>query len=133
MTELLRPMPADALLRRPAARPEPPAPAPLVSWREPAHPSLMKPPALAPLPARTALPQPPVLPELPMLPELPVLPAPEPGEPDDPFALLALCPAGDEEDEDDEDGDDCVPTSQMPVPACVPLYEPPKPRRSWRR
>ena len=104
MTALLKPMPPDALLRRPAPQAQWEPKAVLVEDHEPAQPSLMKPPVLAPRPEKKEEPQ-----------------------------LDELLAAFVEDEDDDEDGEDCVPTSQMPVPVCVPLYEEPRRRRSWLR
>lgn len=105
MTALLKPMPPDALLRKPAPQAQWEPKAVLISRGGPAQPSLMKPPTFAPRPAKEEAP--------PQLDEL----------------LSAF--VSDEDDE--EDGEDCVPTSQMPLPACVPLYEEPRRRRPWRK
>lgn len=102
MTALLKPMPPDALLRKPAPAPKPAVRPVLVEDAAPAQPSLMKPPAFAPRREKK---------EEERLDEL----------------ISAFIP----EEDDDEDGEDCVPTSQMPVPVCVPLYEEPRRRRSW--
>lgn len=104
MATLLKPMPPDALLRKPEPKPQAQPKAQLVSREDSAPSPLMKPPVLAARPSRLSEPQ---LDDL-LAPFLP-------------------------QDEEDEDGEDCVPTSRMPQPACVPLYEEPRRRRAWRR
>ena len=106
MTALLKPMPKDALLRKPLpAAPVQHAPAALVDCEAPEAPVLMKPASFASIPPKQAQPQ-----------------------LDD---LLAAFISDD--DDDDEPLEDCVPTSQMPVPVCVPLYEEPRRRRGLFR
>ena len=102
---LLKPMAADALLRRPhqqaGAQPRP------VAFLAPERDSeALHAPAFAPKPEKKI----------------------DPGT-----ELDALLSAFVQEDEDDEPLEDAVPTASMPVPVCVPLYEldAPKKRRLW--
>lgn len=105
MTALLKPMPKDALLRRPApALAAQHAPVALVDSPAPEAPVLMHPATFAPRPPKEKE-------EEPTLNDL----------------LAAFVP---DDDDDDEPLEDCVPTSQMPVPVCVPLYEE-APRKRW--
>lgn len=102
---LLRPMPADALIRRPA--PQKAAPGRNVRFLEPeADPETLRAPVLMPKPEK-------------------------PREPEEEMDVLISAFA--QEEEDDEPLEDAVPTGSMPVPVCVPLYEAPaeKKRSRW--
>ena len=102
----LKPMRPDALTRRPAAQARFDAPkVKLVPVEKPVDPEELRAPIFAPSPVRSA----PTDDELDQL-------------------LNSFFEAEEEEDPADDSGD-AVPTSQMPVPVCVPLFE--EPRKHW--
>ena len=102
---LLKPMAADALMRRPHQQASAPVRAVAFLAKE-SDPDTLRAPMFTPKPVKA--------------------PAPK----DDLDALLAAYVA---EEDDDEPLEDAVPTASMPVPVCVPLYEerPQKKRRLW--
>ena len=104
----LKPMRPDALMRRPAPQAHFDAPrVKLVPKEPPADPDALHAPAFAPRPVRSA-----------------------PVEED----LDQLLSSFLEEEADEAPADDprdAVPTSKMPVPVCVPLFEEEAPKRHW--
>jgi len=92
---LLRPMPADALIRRPAQQADGAVQAVSFLVRE-ADPAALHAPAFAPRPEKA---------------------------PDPEADLDVLLTSFVDESEEDEPLEDAVPTASMPVPVCVPLHE----------
>ena len=105
----LKPMRPDALTRRPVQQAQFDTPkVKLVPMAKPSDSGELRAPVFAPVPVRSA----PTDDELDQL-------------------LNSFFESEEEEDVPDDSGD-AVPTSQMPVPVCVPLFEEPK-KHWWQK